>query len=1050
MNILNLRPKEFHIVGILLSMFFSISVASITGTTVRDAIFLIEFNKTYLSIMYVVIAIVITFIIEAYKKLITKNSHYVLMTTFNLFFIISLLLFHFNLDGWIIPLFYVWIEIVTVITILQFWMLCGNLLNTRQAKRIFPIITAGGSLAAISTGFLMKPFVKEYGTDNLILLTILSLLFTLFTLQILKPYLKGLNDKEFSKSKKTKGNNLSNSYLKYIAIMVACGAFITKVIDYQFKVMAANTFPEQNSLVSFFATYSIYTGAATLLMQSILTGFILTRFGILAGLLMLPTTIMFGSTGFLILGSISAVFILKFSDQVFKFSVNNSVKEILWLPVKTIKKNSAKPMIDGSLKSIIEGLSGVTIFLLVYFNLIPDTKIYLLSFIVIPFAFYWCWNSFKIKKGYLSEIISSIENRHLDLNEIVFDINDSNTIKALNSALESGDDFKKLFAINLLRDLPTFPFKENIRKQLYTGSPDIKKSILDLCWQKNDIITDEMILEQINLQDQTSAYFISCASDRSIDGLFDIIKPYLNDKNISIRASSLVSILSIEPNNIEAKKLINELLQNGNDKIRIEIFRFLKMSIYEVSDQMIIRFLGSANNELKNAVLKLIINEKKLSYLKPIIELLDNNLVASNAKAVLLQYDQQIVIKNLLKYLKREEIRNDLKVAIIHFSKNYPNKQILNMLIAYVPNSNLMIINASCNSLIEISKINPLEKNTLKLIEKNIKVLSQRAFQLHLFNDALNSEMKALLIIDQIDSDLKTIRHIILKLGTLKAPNIPIEKYLQYVDSQDSRLLPLVLELVDSTFSNQAIELIIPLIDPEINAVKFAPSLLENKILSKNDMLISWIKDSDHWKIHITIQYLIIKEKMNQLKMVDLNELYENCLYMNYFSNSEKRYLNKLQSNKSFKKQESNKMYSVLEKTLLLKSVDLFKNIPGAILSKIANVAEEIQIYSDDIIFMEGDHGDALYVIISGKISIIKHEKEIAVLEKGNCIGEMSLLDHEPRSAEAKANEDTILLKINQEEFYELMSYNPDITKQIVKILTRRLREMNKKIAKFS
>ena len=120
MNILNLRPKEFHIVGILLSMFFSISVASITGATVRDAIFLIEFNKTYLSIMYVVIAIVITFIIEAYKKLITKKSQYVLMTAFNLFFIISLLLFHFNLDGWIIPLFYVWIEIVTVITILQF------------------------------------------------------------------------------------------------------------------------------------------------------------------------------------------------------------------------------------------------------------------------------------------------------------------------------------------------------------------------------------------------------------------------------------------------------------------------------------------------------------------------------------------------------------------------------------------------------------------------------------------------------------------------------------------------------------------------------------------------------------------------------------------------------------------------------------------------------------------------------------------------------------------------------------------------------------------
>ena len=58
----------------------------------------------------------------------------------------------------------------------------------------------------------------------------------------------------------------------------------------------------------------------------------------------------------------------------------------------------------------------------------------------------------------------------------------------------------------------------------------------------------------------------------------------------------------------------------------------------------------------------------------------------------------------------------------------------------------------------------------------------------------------------------------------------------------------------------------------------------------------------------------------------------------------------------------------------------------------------------------------------------------------------MALLDQEPRSARDTSFEDSILLKIHQGGFYELMASNPDIMKQIVKMLTRRVRMMNKKL----
>jgi CRP-like cAMP-binding protein len=141
-----------------------------------------------------------------------------------------------------------------------------------------------------------------------------------------------------------------------------------------------------------------------------------------------------------------------------------------------------------------------------------------------------------------------------------------------------------------------------------------------------------------------------------------------------------------------------------------------------------------------------------------------------------------------------------------------------------------------------------------------------------------------------------------------------------------------------------------------------------------------------------------------------------------------------------------NNMYSILEKTLILKSVELFQEIPGEVLSNIAQISKELNIEAGQNIFMEGDHGDSLYIIIDGGVSIIKEKKEIALLGHGNCIGEMALLDQEPRSADAICIKDSILLEIDQLGFYELMASNDVIMKQIIRILTKRLRETNKKL----
>ena len=139
-------------------------------------------------------------------------------------------------------------------------------------------------------------------------------------------------------------------------------------------------------------------------------------------------------------------------------------------------------------------------------------------------------------------------------------------------------------------------------------------------------------------------------------------------------------------------------------------------------------------------------------------------------------------------------------------------------------------------------------------------------------------------------------------------------------------------------------------------------------------------------------------------------------------------------------------MYSILEKTKLLKSVDLFKNIQGDVLKRIAQNAEEERPLADTVLFKEGDFGDSMYVIVDGNVKIHKGDQHIVSLGKGTCLGEMALLDQEPRSADVTTEEDSTLLKISQDGFYELMSGNSEIMQQIIKLLSGRIRDTNEKL----
>jgi CRP/FNR family transcriptional regulator, cyclic AMP receptor protein len=133
----------------------------------------------------------------------------------------------------------------------------------------------------------------------------------------------------------------------------------------------------------------------------------------------------------------------------------------------------------------------------------------------------------------------------------------------------------------------------------------------------------------------------------------------------------------------------------------------------------------------------------------------------------------------------------------------------------------------------------------------------------------------------------------------------------------------------------------------------------------------------------------------------------------------------------------------LIEKVLILKSSSIFVETPEQDLLELAELLEEEFFEPGLTLFSKGDPGNCMYFIYTGKVRIHDGEHTLAVLGENEILGELSVLDAETRSASATTQEDCILLKLEQEPFYEVIMSNATVLKGILKTLTMRLRAAN-------
>jgi len=135
-------------------------------------------------------------------------------------------------------------------------------------------------------------------------------------------------------------------------------------------------------------------------------------------------------------------------------------------------------------------------------------------------------------------------------------------------------------------------------------------------------------------------------------------------------------------------------------------------------------------------------------------------------------------------------------------------------------------------------------------------------------------------------------------------------------------------------------------------------------------------------------------------------------------------------------------MLTLVEKVLLLQDIDIFKNTRTEDLSYIAAITEEVKYSAGIDIFSEGEISDSMYMVIEGKIRLHRSGNEIMVASGRDVFGTWALFDDEPRVATATTLEDSTVLRLDKEEFYDLLADHAQITQGILKNLSLRLRRL--------
>ena len=237
-------------------------------------------------------------------------------------------------------------------------------------------------------------------------------------------------------------------------------------------------------LTAFFGTFQQYSGIVAFAAQLFITTKLLRRFGVGVALLVFPTFLVAGSAAVALWGTLAAAIFLRGSDQVFRYSIDTSALQLLYLPVPSDVKLQVKSFIDTVVWRFGDGLAGLT--LLVFATNLHFTPMQI-GWVNLVLLVAWIGAAVVARRQYVATLRNNMQHVSIRPDRGSVPVLDQFTSNVFAEKLNSNDVNEVIYALNLFEMAQHLNAHSAVRSLLDHPSPHVKTKAIAILSGAGDV-----------------------------------------------------------------------------------------------------------------------------------------------------------------------------------------------------------------------------------------------------------------------------------------------------------------------------------------------------------------------------------------------------------------------------------------------------------------------------------------------------------------------------------------------------------------------------------
>ncbi len=1035
LRILSVRRNEVPRLLLASAVFFLAQVDDGIVKSVASAVFNVRAGVDKLPLMYTWIAVVFSLSMALLSWLTSKVARQRLLLGLMVFVAAALmtnalLLFYDHqsasaLGGTAYAFLFVSSELARTLMNFQIWIVAGGICYTSRAKVLFPLLASSAVLGDIAGGFTVQLLSGLLAAHMLYALAVFNMVVVLFLLrQLLRRYFVVQEDGE-EEAGASMGENmryfLSTPYLLLLFVLSIAVFALYTAIHYGFNVLGREHFSTESEITEFFGLFFGLTGVATLLVTTFLLQRLLRWLGtgnvyLWVGIVYVAITALLLSVfeGAVPLSIVVAIFAGNLLNYVLLDSVIAPAYQVLIKLVPARNSDGTRMIMEGGFM-LLGGLAGAGIT-----SLHADGSLELnqLFIVLIGLAMAMVVFGLLLRTSYTAVLVRAVREQR-------FDLEDEQAMQSLRNLIAHSPDFSRSLLLHRddgVRQLGIEMVREN-------PGPAGQLVCRELLAHENPRLR--------------SAGLTALRSDGKtpIKGLMEDILPSLDDSDEEVRlaAAHCVGELINGPLDAQQRAAIGDAVaarlrqEDNRAPMQSQCLIVLARLQHDASAADCARVLGAllASEDPEELIAGIEAAGGQLSAAGQLIDALGSAFPAVREAAVCSLGDLateegfvalrrmlddpdpdvvEAVVQALVKTrdpLLRQRLVDDLNaVPLLEW------RGLLGALMA-------MDDDALDDALLEACRV--------RLIEANRYLVAMRIVRQGPVDGA------AELLVDQLRADTQVVLNTTVRvLGYLGDTGV-VGDLVERLSGEDAAARDNAIELLENIAESELLARLLPLLESdEDEQFDLAMPIAQWQAMDVEQVLEYLLKKGGNWT-QVAALWSAAQWGFDSLFMDMADEL----------AGPARSILDEMRNDRGDRTMsEDAQPLTTMEKITFLRGSSFFASLPLEELYHVGLSIEEESVQAGTTVIKEGTMGDKMYIVVSGELEVKKEGgPRLAVIGEKQVFGDMALLDDEPRSASVEALGEVHLLSLQRANLERILRRYSSISFNMMRILSRRLRE---------